>query len=90
MQGNTTVQIPSNTKEIRVCITYTDQFWSKDIQTSLLTGTSQIVDVGGNYYDSSNYNTISINASTSGVQMRLVWINGVQQRDNAYMVVFYK
>nr|DAM14487.1 MAG TPA: BppU domain protein [Caudoviricetes sp.] len=89
-QGNATVTIPANAKEIRVCITYTDQFWSKDIQTSLLTGTPQIVGVGGNYYSSTDYSSISVNAYTTGVQMRLVWINGAQQRDSSYMVVFYK
>ena len=90
VQGNATVTIPAGAKEVRVCITYADQFWSKDIPVSLLTGAPQIVDIGGNYYSSTDYSTISANAYTTGVQMRLVWINGVQQRDSAYMVVFYR
>lgn len=41
-------------------------------------------------YSSTDYCTISVNAYKTSVQMRLVWINGVQKRDKSYMAVFYK
>ena len=90
VQGSATVTIPASAKEIRVCITYNDQFWQNDVQTSLLTTTAQIVFIGGNYYDNSNYNTISANVSKSSVQMRLVWVNGLQKINDSFMVVFYR
>ena len=84
------VEIPENATEIMIVITYQDQMWSTIVPMSLLTSNSQIVSVGGDYYDSANCSDISANVTLNSVQMRLVWINGIQKRDVSFLVVFYK